>query len=133
MSSPFLSPDTCGGRIIINPSDKQQWVTSPGYPGNYPPHIDCVWKLVPPEGYTINYHLQDLEIEDHHNCFFDYLEIFNINKHGEIVQQSHLCGTRGLSNEVVAATKADTLTLRFHSDSTYTYRGFKLRYELESK
>ena len=127
-------PDTCGGYITLNPRDSlntPQTITSPGYPGNYPPHYDCVWKLTAPEGYSISYTLKDINIEEHSNCGYDFLDMFTLDKEGEIIQHRHLCGTERLNNDEAGARGTDTVVLRFHSDSTYNYRGFKLRYELK--
>lgn len=42
----FSCADKCGGNIEIHTAD---YLTSPGYPGAYPPSQQCVWVITAPE------------------------------------------------------------------------------------
>ena len=52
-------------------------IQSPGYPGKFPPDINCVWHITVPDGYNINLTFTDFEFSDvdsRQGCL-DYLEI----------------------------------------------------------
>lgn len=41
----------------------------------YGENMQCDWKIVVSSGSTISVVIVDLELEDHYNCYFDYLEV----------------------------------------------------------
>lgn len=43
---PFVAAGKCGGEIELGTAD---YLTSPGYPGAYPPSQQCVWVITAPE------------------------------------------------------------------------------------
>lgn len=52
-------------------------INSPNSPETYPTNTDCRWVLDLPPGYVIRITWQSFSLEDHHNCEFDYMEIFD--------------------------------------------------------
>ncbi|XP_064635870.1 tolloid-like protein 1 [Lineus longissimus] len=61
----------CGGEII----KEEGQLTSPNYPDYYKPSKECIWKITVQEGYSVALRIQSLEIENHDNCVYDYLEV----------------------------------------------------------
>ena len=51
-------------------------VTSPNYPDNYPNNVDsCVTTISADDGLLIELYFQELDIEYHSTCGYDYLEV----------------------------------------------------------
>lgn len=50
-------------------------INSPGYPGRYPALRDCYWTIRVNPGKRIRFHFATLQIEEHANCSYDYLEV----------------------------------------------------------
>ena len=55
-------------------------LTSPGYPDNYPHHVDCEWRLQLPQssGFNISLHLTSVDIEPSLMCLWDAVEVRSI-------------------------------------------------------
>lgn len=77
-------------------------------------------------------------MEEDKNCKYDYLDIFLLDIHGELlVDNSHLCGSQStaqLNSDLTgsgAELHAQIVVVHFHSDGTYTGRGFQLSYTLQ--
>uniref|UniRef100_A0A8C0IXR5 CUB and zona pellucida-like domain-containing protein 1 n=1 Tax=Chelonoidis abingdonii TaxID=106734 RepID=A0A8C0IXR5_CHEAB len=96
---------TCGGVLQYSSGTFQ----SPFYPGNYPNNADCVWEIES-EGLNLRFMC----------CFYDYIEIYDGPLHtspllGKICHGSYLSYT----------SSSNLMTVRFHSDSSVTNRGFR--------
>nr|VZI27773.1 unnamed protein product [Spirometra erinaceieuropaei] len=63
----------CGGKL--NESDG--YIYSPGYPANYLPNKECVWKIKAPEGFFVNLIFLSFNVAESENCQYDYLEIYD--------------------------------------------------------
>lgn len=61
----------CGGIL----TDNYGSITSPGYPGNYPPGRDCVWQVLVNPNSLITFTFGTLSLESHNDCSKDYLEV----------------------------------------------------------
>ena len=91
MSSPSLSTylETCGG--VFTPNISQGYVfeggiiQTPNFPSQYPPHLDCTWKIWAPEGYSLRLRFQSMSIEMG-NCMYDYLDVSNLDAEGEMIR-----------------------------------------------
>lgn len=62
----------CGSLIEL---ESHASISSPGSPGKYPPNRDCWWTVIAPPGRRVQLHFFSLQIEDHTNCSFDFLEV----------------------------------------------------------
>ena len=68
--SPFLYTGSCGGSgFLLNSST----ITSPGYPTNYPPDLNCVWKIAAEEKQFVQFDLFDLHLESK----YDVLKVYD--------------------------------------------------------
>lgn len=122
----------CGACIQLDPvSNSSGTITSPGYPVRYSHQLQCVWKLISPEGYSIELTLDDMDIEDHADCVFDFLDVFQLSKQGEILRYEKMCGS-GSSKVLNVSSTAESAVIQLHTDSTYSiFRGFSLSYRLQ--
>nr|XP_020642165.1 deleted in malignant brain tumors 1 protein-like [Pogona vitticeps] len=105
---------TCGGDFF-SPSGS---FSSPSYPGNYPNNENCVWTLRTWNDYRFNLTFTIIDTE----CWYDYVEIYD----GYL--NSHLRGTFCTGSNLVFTSTSNVITVRFHSDSSVTRRGFNAFY-----
>nr|XP_057923675.1 neuropilin-1a-like [Doryrhamphus excisus] len=116
--------DECGGAIDIHTAD---YLTSPGYPGAYPPSQHCVWVITAPEPgqkILINFNPHfDLEDRD---CKYDYVEVYN---GGDELSPmlGKFCGKIAPSPII---SSGGQLLIKFVSDYETHGAGFSVRYEV---
>ncbi|XP_044074894.1 neuropilin-1a-like isoform X2 [Siniperca chuatsi] len=116
--------DKCGGNIEIHTAD---YLTSPGYPGAYPPSQQCVWVITAPEPgqkILINFNPHfDLEDRD---CKYDYVEVYN---GGDELSPmlGKFCGKIAPSPIISSGSQ---LLIKFVSDYETHGAGFSVRYEV---
>lgn len=55
--------------------DSKGTLSSPNYPGPYPPNSYCVWVIRVPAPFFIQIHVSFLAIEGPSPCLFDWLEV----------------------------------------------------------
>uniref|UniRef100_A0A8C3APL1 Neuropilin n=1 Tax=Cyclopterus lumpus TaxID=8103 RepID=A0A8C3APL1_CYCLU len=128
--SPSLSlslhpvPEPCGG--YLDASDAG-YITTPGYPLEYPPHQNCRWVITAPESsqrIVLNFN-PHFEIEKL-DCRYDYVEIHDGNS-----ETADLLG-KHCSNIAPAPiiSSGPSLHIKFVSDYAHQGAGFSLRYEI---
>uniref|UniRef100_A0A8C0IXZ7 Uncharacterized protein n=1 Tax=Chelonoidis abingdonii TaxID=106734 RepID=A0A8C0IXZ7_CHEAB len=112
---------TCGGVLQYSSGTFQ----SPFYPGNYPNNADCVWEIEAMSNYRVTLSFSDIEdiSQQGGTCQYDYIEIYDGPLHtspllGKICHGSYLSYT----------SSSNLMTVRFHSDSSVTNRGFRADY-----
>uniref|UniRef100_A0A665XF70 Neuropilin n=1 Tax=Echeneis naucrates TaxID=173247 RepID=A0A665XF70_ECHNA len=121
---PHLRANICGGNIEIDVPD---YLTSPGYPGAYPPSQQCVWVITAPEPgqkILINFNPHfDLEDRD---CKYDYVEVYN---GGDELSPmlGKFCGKIAPSPIISSGSQ---LLIKFVSDYETHGAGFSVRYEV---
>uniref|UniRef100_A0A8C3AMI3 Neuropilin n=1 Tax=Cyclopterus lumpus TaxID=8103 RepID=A0A8C3AMI3_CYCLU len=124
LSAFFCGADKCGGDIEIHAAD---YLTSPGYPGAYPPSQQCVWVITAPEPgqkILINFNPHfDLEDRD---CKYDYVEVYN---GGDELSPmlGKFCGKIAPSPIISSGSQ---LLIKFVSDYETHGAGFSVRYEV---
>ncbi|XP_041486764.1 cubilin isoform X1 [Microtus oregoni] len=99
-------------------------ITSPGYPGNYPPGRDCVWHVLASPGSLITFTFGTLSLESHNDCSKDYLEIRDGPFHQDPVL-GKFCTS--LSTPPLQTT-GPAARIHFHSDADITDKGFHITY-----
>ena len=70
--------------------------------------------------------IQDMEIESQTNCHYDYIQIQDAVIYGSGVLPGRLCGS--LTSNSIFCSYNETLIVRFVTDGSVTFRGFKARY-----
>ncbi|XP_061441668.1 cubilin [Rhineura floridana] len=115
----------CGGNIYISQSNPSGLVSSPNYPGNYPPHADCVWTIIAPYGDAVELQFEDqFHIQLSPNCRSSYLELRDgADANSPVIAK--LCGD---SLPGIQRSSGSTLYMRFRSDSIDTHAGFNAKY-----
>ncbi|XP_037693302.1 cubilin [Choloepus didactylus] len=110
----------CGGRL----TGPYGSITSPGYPGNYPPGRDCVWKVIARPGLLITFTFGTLSLEHHEDCSKDYLEI----RDGPLPRDPVLGRFCTSLSAPPLRTTGPFARIHFHSDAQVSDRGFHITY-----
>uniref|UniRef100_A0A8C2ZTL8 Neuropilin n=1 Tax=Cyclopterus lumpus TaxID=8103 RepID=A0A8C2ZTL8_CYCLU len=114
----------CGG---VFDATEAGYITSPGYPLEYPPHQNCHWIITAPEAsqrIVLNFN-PHFEIE-RLDCKYDFIEIRDGTSENADVLGRHC------SNIAPAPiiSSGSSLQIRFVSDYAHQGAGFSLRYEI---
>ncbi|XP_072300308.1 neuropilin-2-like isoform X2 [Eucyclogobius newberryi] len=114
----------CGG--ILDASEAG-YITSPGYPLEYPPHQNCHWVITAPEptqriALNFNPHFEIERLD----CKYDFIEIRDGTSENADVLGRH-CSTIA-PPPIISSGPA--LQIRFVSDYAHQGAGFSLRYEI---
>ncbi|KAL5007353.1 hypothetical protein ScPMuIL_016159 [Solemya velum] len=101
-------------------------ISSPNYPNDYPNNEDIMWVIWSKPDNSDKNALQ-LEVEDAHledsNCIYDYVEVDD----GCYNMKGKFCG---YSEPTYTLSYNSFIIVRFKSDSSSSYRGFKMNYYL---
>uniref|UniRef100_A0A8B9K6K6 Neuropilin n=1 Tax=Astyanax mexicanus TaxID=7994 RepID=A0A8B9K6K6_ASTMX len=116
--------EKCGGQRDASDAG---YITTPGYPQEYPPHQDCRWIITAPEpsqrivlNFNPHFELEKLD------CRYDFIEIRDGSSESADLLGKHC------SNIAPAAiiSSGPVLHIRFVSDYAHQGAGFSLRYEI---
>uniref|UniRef100_A0AAR2JRI8 Neuropilin n=1 Tax=Pygocentrus nattereri TaxID=42514 RepID=A0AAR2JRI8_PYGNA len=116
--------EKCGGHLDASDAG---YITSPGYPLEYPPHQNCEWVITAPEptqrivlNFNPHFELERL------NCRYDFIEIRDGNSDSADLLGKHC------SNIAPPAiiSSGPVLHIKFVSDYAHQGAGFSLRYEI---
>uniref|UniRef100_A0A8C3F0Q7 Scavenger receptor cysteine-rich domain-containing protein DMBT1 n=1 Tax=Chrysemys picta bellii TaxID=8478 RepID=A0A8C3F0Q7_CHRPI len=110
----FAAKYTCGGVLQYSSGTFQ----SPFYPNN----ADCVWEIEAVSNYRITLSFRDISTEGG-RCQHDYIEIYD----GPLYT-SPLLGKICYGSYLTYTSSSNLMTVRFHSDSSITNRGFRADY-----
>lgn len=114
----------CGGRLN---SKDAGYITSPGYPQDYPSHQNCEWVVYAPEPnqkIVLNFN-PHFEIEKH-DCKYDFIEIRDGDSESADLLGKH-CGNIAPPTII---SSGSVLYIKFTSDYARQGAGFSLRYEI---
>ncbi|XP_046903408.1 neuropilin-2b [Hypomesus transpacificus] len=116
--------EPCGGHLDASDAG---YITSPGYPLEYPPHQNCRWIITAPEpsqrivlNFNPHFELEKLE------CRYDFIEIRDGNSENADLLLKHC-------NNIAPApiiSSGPVLYIKFVSDYAHQLAGFSLRYEI---
>uniref|UniRef100_A0A8C3UM99 CUB domain-containing protein n=1 Tax=Catharus ustulatus TaxID=91951 RepID=A0A8C3UM99_CATUS len=104
---------SCGGSLSFSSGTIQ----SPFYPRNYPNNANCVWEIQVKSNFLVTLVFTDIQ------CLSDYVEIYDGPLHS-----SPLLGKICSGYYHSYTSSSNLLTVRFHSNSRFTYRGFQANY-----
>ena len=117
------TPPSCG--FDMEAPAEHGSIQSPGFPGNYPHHRDCVWTLRAPPGKRIQFLFATLSLETHPNCSYDYLEIYN----GDAINNADHNLLQRFCSSVTpppVTSSGPIATVHFHSDESLSDTGFSI-------
>ncbi|XP_046859272.1 LOW QUALITY PROTEIN: tolloid-like protein 1 [Xenia sp. Carnegie-2017] len=98
-------------------------IKSPLYPQLYPNNKDCSWLIIVPINRLLQIRFQDFKLEKHSKCSYDRLEVYD----GGSLQspKRSFCGDK---NPGTITAFTNRFLIKFHSDASRSYRGFKLQW-----
>jgi len=113
----------CGG-IIDSPSGE---LITPGVisGNNYPTSRDCTWVINAPPQQQIYAQFNLFELEGGADCSYDFVELRN-GEYDDSALIGKFCGSLYPPN---ITTTHNHLRVHFVSDSSVTYRGFRMAYD----
>ncbi|XP_040462633.1 deleted in malignant brain tumors 1 protein [Falco naumanni] len=116
----FLSaaPYFCGGSI----SNSSGVLQSPFFPGRYPNNADCMWEIQVENNFRVMLTFRDIVMQGS-RCQYDYVEVYDGPPHS-----SPLLGRLCSGSFLTYISSSNMMTIHFHSDSRYTFRGFQAHY-----
>lgn len=105
----------CGGFL----TDNKGVITSPQHPSFYPPATDCKWTIKVPSGQKVRLKFTMFRMKepgvDVRVCHKDYVEVMDNKYCGEMTS-------------LTLTSSKEELTIMFHSDESYTDKGFSAEY-----
>uniref|UniRef100_A0A6A7G1V8 Neuropilin and tolloid-like protein 2 n=2 Tax=Hirondellea gigas TaxID=1518452 RepID=A0A6A7G1V8_9CRUS len=123
-SGPLTMEQRCQAFSVANVEDKEFY--SPLYTSKYPNNTDCTLHLEAEFGFIIRVDFRDyFEMEPSEDCENDFLEIRD-GAHGYSDLMGRYCGG---DFPPIITSKNRYLWLRFRSDETLEYKGFRAVYE----
>ncbi|XP_048017847.1 suppressor of tumorigenicity 14 protein homolog [Megalobrama amblycephala] len=112
---PATTAGSCGQHLTASTGN----FTSPHFPSFYPPLVDCNWNINVPAGKKIKIEFSMFRVKepgvDTSSCHKDYIEVLG----------KRYCGER---RRLVLSSPANSLEVKFHSDESYTDKGFRVVY-----
>ena len=89
--------------------------------------MDCQWTIVGVPGKSIRIHFDVFETESEANCGYDFLSVFDgADEQKPLLRK--ICGSQTSLPDFISSTQS--LTLRFKTNSSGVYTGFRLTYEV---
>ncbi|KAM8967664.1 cubilin [Pelodytes ibericus] len=117
----------CGGTIYVSDSNTDGYITSPGYPDNYPQNADCVWTIIVPNGEAVQLDFQDqFDITQSESCVSSYLEL----RDGADFNARLLAKLCGNTLPIAYKSLGTVMYLRFRTDASPTRKGFSAVYSI---
>uniref|UniRef100_A0A914LRI7 CUB domain-containing protein n=1 Tax=Meloidogyne incognita TaxID=6306 RepID=A0A914LRI7_MELIC len=126
----------CGGVIDERFMGMSGELSSPGFgtSSNYSNGLECLWLLRAPESYVVEIKFSTMDLEYHIECSLDMLEVISGERQSSAVIHRY-CNSESMGEDQKLPERFRTirsagrsLTLRFHTDSSITARGFSLQY-----
>ncbi|KAM9386264.1 low-density lipoprotein receptor-related protein 12 [Pholidichthys leucotaenia] len=112
--------DACGGGAELLRASSGV-ITSPGWPFQYPPHLNCSWNIRARPGDAITISFQDFDLQPSHRCSSDWMSISSYHS----LDGLRVCGS---SLPPPYVSSLDHVWIHFHSDDSLTGKGFRLSY-----
>ncbi|XP_032881916.1 adhesion G-protein coupled receptor G6 isoform X13 [Amblyraja radiata] len=94
--------------------------TSPCYPVDYSPNLNCKWTILAPPGFIIQLTFHDFELEEAQGCQYDFVSIQN---GAENIQ---FCGVTAKGHTLNSTTNEMVVT--FKTDFSIQKKGFRASY-----
>jgi len=98
-------------------------IKSPNYPSNYPESKDQEYKIKVESGKRIELTFVDFAIEDESQCSYDYVQVLDSDG-SQLIKK---CGSTKPANVV---SSGNTMTVKFHSDSYISAKGFSATWKM---
>ncbi|KAH9514313.1 hypothetical protein Btru_028693, partial [Bulinus truncatus] len=109
---------TCGGRI----RSRNGTITSPNYPLNYNPNVECEWEVIGTVGHYITFTFETQRLSHSQPCL-DFVEIRDGNATDPVIYNS--C----IDLQTSVDTSDSRAYVKFKSGGTSSSQGFKLNFQ----
>ncbi|XP_050788471.1 discoidin, CUB and LCCL domain-containing protein 1-like isoform X2 [Gopherus flavomarginatus] len=113
------SGDGCGHTVLTPHSGT---LTSKNYPGTYPNHTACEWRIQAAEGSSLLLAFGDMDIESSQRCTSSFLLL---SSPSDGTSRGPYCGN---SNPTPLVINSSSVTIQFNSTTHRSGRGFLLSY-----
>uniref|UniRef100_A0A182RN21 Cubilin n=1 Tax=Anopheles funestus TaxID=62324 RepID=A0A182RN21_ANOFN len=113
----------CGG-VLTSPRGS---IISPNYPLPYGQNALCMWRISTSEGSAIHIVFTDMDMENHKDCQYDYLDIYDGSDMGGR-KMGRFCNAE--TDPIVLDTESNHAFIRMRTDETNQRRGFQLKYNI---
>nr|VZI04989.1 unnamed protein product [Spirometra erinaceieuropaei] len=117
----YKCPFVCGESLK---ADKGAF-TSPGYPSNYLPNKQCIWKIEVSAGFAVVLSFVTFGLEEQSDCSYNHLEIFDGPSEDSPILRK-LCG---LDIPATIRSTSNRVTVRFTTDSVLGSQRFAASFE----
>ncbi|XP_028586604.2 ovochymase-2 [Podarcis muralis] len=115
-----LQDSGCGSIAILF---EEGTVQSMHYPEAYNNLADCQWIVQAPENHVVKLTYEHFELEENEDCTYDSVTVYeNVAKDNEIARSC------GFAVPAPVVSSSSTMLVKFHSDETETFGGFKARF-----
>lgn len=121
-----LSGTGCTAEQTIAATTTAQYLTSPAFPNEYTGNSNCRWIITATDG-TVEFELLLSDIETSPNCGFDYLKIYDSSYLCEHTLTVDAC-TRYPGTTATYSSNGTSILVKFVSDASVGYTGFKLKF-----
>ncbi|KAK5642078.1 hypothetical protein RI129_008245 [Pyrocoelia pectoralis] len=130
-------PPDCNRTIILSRQQSRTSVTSPSFPRQYPDNVLCETEVSAPSGYRLILDFEELVLESEPSCSYDYLEILENFANSSTLNSSEsgrrLCGDWSSKLKLLRyVSKGSKLKVKFSSDYSHHFGGFKARVSMEN-
>uniref|UniRef100_A0A1B0D3H0 Uncharacterized protein n=1 Tax=Phlebotomus papatasi TaxID=29031 RepID=A0A1B0D3H0_PHLPP len=112
---------SCGGKFYTSFG----YIRSPAWPDNYLNDKNCEWIISVETGSQIELRVKQFDLEEHHECEFDYLEVRNGGTSDSPLLGKY-CGTK--IPEVIRSY-SNHIYVKFASDSSRPAPGFEIEWD----
>jgi len=120
----FAASSDCNRDVTVA-SGTQGVMTSPGFPSQYQHLADCTYTIGAQDASShVNVEFTVFGVEEHGNCEFDYLEIYD----GPTKQSTKLGRYCGSDKPPVTSSSGRFITVFFKSDQSVNEVGFSFKY-----
>ncbi|XP_077177997.1 ovochymase-2 isoform X2 [Paroedura picta] len=116
--APAMLPNSgCGSLAILF---EEGIIQSMHYPEAYSNLADCQWIIHAPENYVVKLTYENFKLEENKDCTYDSVTVYeNISMEREIARSC------GFAIPAPVLSSSSTMLIRFHSDETETFGGFR--------
>ncbi|ELW49304.1 Tolloid-like protein 2 [Tupaia chinensis] len=108
-------------------SSAEGTLASPDWPDKYPRLRECTWNISSTAGHRVKLTFQEFEIEQHQECAYDRVELFD-GPDSQAPSLGRFCGSTKPDPTVASGS---SLFLRFYSDASVQRRGFQAVHSTE--
>ncbi|TSM12566.1 Tolloid-like protein 2 [Bagarius yarrelli] len=96
-------------------------IMSPNWPGNYPNKKVCTWALNTTPGHRVKLSVNEIDMENHQECFYDRLDVYN-GPNDASPSLGRFCGSK---TPPPVISSSNEMFLQFSSDNSVQKRGFE--------